>query len=239
MKRSKNKIKAFLEENYSKSFLYLKESKRHIYGVIILFFVFLLIGFLVSLPQEFSSMILEYLRELVQKTEGFGFLEMFSFIFLNNSLVGFFSIVFGILFGIFPILSVISNGFILGYVMKMSVYSAGFSSLWRILPHGIFELPAIFISFGLGVKLGLWLIFEPIKFYWNKNKLISFLFVIFYLPVLLAALYLDKNFKFKMNHFLGIFYKNLSSSLKVFVFIILPLLFVAGIIESLLIIFVG
>jgi stage II sporulation protein M len=200
MKRSKNKIKAFLEKNYSKSFSYLKESKRHIYGVIILFFVFLLIGFLVSLPQEFSSMILEYLRELVQKTEGFGFLEMFSFIFLNNSLVGFFSIVFGILFGIFPILSVISNGFILGYVMKMSVYSAGFSSLWRILPHGIFELPAIFISFGLGVKIG--------TFFLHDNAL--------------------KKFK---EYFL--------ESLRVFVFIILPLLFIAGIIESLLIIFFG
>jgi stage II sporulation protein M len=200
MKKVEESTERFLERNYRKAFSFLKSSRKYIYGVMILFLVFFLIGFFVSLPEEFSSMILEYLRELVQKTEGFGFFEMFAFIFLNNSLVGFFSIVFGVLFGVFPILSIISNGFILGYVSNMSVFVSGFSSLWRLLPHGIFELPAIFISFGLGIKLG--------SFIFYKNALEKF-----------------------KEYFL--------ESFRVFVFIVLPLLFISGIIESLLIVFVG
>ncbi len=188
----------FFEENYSKSWNYLKDSKKYLNAVLILFFSFSLIGFLVPLPEELSLQILEYLRELIEKTSGFGFFEMFSFIFLNNSLVGFFAIVFGVVFGIFPVLSTISNGFILGFVSNLSVGAGGFVSLWRLLPHGIFELPAIFISFGLGIKLGSFVFYEN-----------------------------------SIERFKEFFWE----SMRVFVFIILPLLFFAGIIESLLIVF--
>lgn len=193
-------LRKSLEENYSKSFVYLKESKKYIYASIGLFFVFSLIGFFIPLPEEFSSMILEYLRDLLEQTEGFGFWEMFLFIFWNNSFVGFISIIFGAIFGIFPIMSSASNGFVLGYVSNMSVFSGGVLSLWRLFPHGIFELPAIFISFGLGIKLG--------SFVFHKNSL-------------------------------GKFKKYFLESLRVFVFVVLPLLLIAGIIESFLIVFIG
>jgi len=36
----------------------------------------------------------------------------------------------------------------------LSVGIEGYGILWRLVPHGIFELPAVFISLGLGIKLG-------------------------------------------------------------------------------------
>ena len=68
--------------------------------------------------------------------------------------------------------------------------------LWRIFPHGIFELPAVFISLGLGLKLG--------TFIFQRNKLKAF----------------------------AEFFWN---SLRVFLFIVLPLLIIAAIIEGSLI----
>ena len=95
--------------------------------------------------------------------------------------------------GIYPVVATIANGFILGFVASMAVSSEGFFVLWRIFPHGIFELPAIFISFGLGLKIG--------TFIFQKKKFESFK-------------------KYFMN------------SLKVFLFIIIPLLIIAAIIEG-------
>jgi len=37
------------------------------------------------------------------------------------------------------------------------VQTDGFLSLWRLLPHGIFELPAVFISLGMGLKIGMFI----------------------------------------------------------------------------------
>ena len=85
------------------------------------------------------------------------------------------------------------NGFILGFVSKLSVAEIGLFSLWKLLPHGIFELPAIFISFASGVKLG--------SFIFHKKKI--------------EAL---ENF--------------LKNTLRIFILVVVPLLFLAALIES-------
>ncbi|MEI6731787.1 MAG: stage II sporulation protein M, partial [archaeon] len=70
------------------------------------------------------------------------------------------------------------------------------SSFWKIVPHGIFELPAIFVSLGLGIKLGAF-VFGPER----KKE----------------------------------FVRRALASLKVFVYVVLPLLIIAAIIEGMLI----
>jgi stage II sporulation protein M len=104
--------------------------------------------------------------------------------------------ILGIFFGVFPIITIIINGYILGYVALATTNAESFFSLWRILPHGIFELPAVFISLGLGLKLGTFI------FHDDKIKSLKEFFV---------------------------------SSIKVFLFIIVPLLIVAAVIEGALI----
>lgn len=155
----KNKIKKnfslenFIDEKFNLSLSYIKESRKFIYSIIVIFFFFALIGFFVPLPTDVATAVLNYFKDLVGKTKGFGLFEMISFLFSNNSLSSFMGLFFGFFFGIFPVLNAILNGLVLGFAAHFSVTENGVLSLWRLFPHGIFELPAIFISLGLGVKL--------------------------------------------------------------------------------------
>jgi len=160
-KKSKKKcnfyenIKNFnLKEQYKKSWVFIKDSKKFIYLVLVLFFVFVLIGFLMPAPAMVENKIMEFLKELLEKTKGMDCFEMIRFIFFNNIQSSFTGLIFGVVLGIFPLIATISNGYLLGFVGSMSVSELGIASLWKILPHGIFELPAIFIALGMGIKLG-------------------------------------------------------------------------------------
>jgi stage II sporulation protein M len=187
----------FLLNNYRKSWQYIKESKRFIWAVTALFFFSAIIGFLFQ-PPSIITLISGYINDVLAKTQGMSSLNLILFIFFNNMKVGFMGLLYGFLLGIFPILSIFVNGYVVGYVSSYAISSTGVISLLNLLPHGIFELPAIFISLGMGVKFGTFL------FYKEKMK--------------------------KFNEFF-------INSMRVFVFVVLPLLVVAAIIEGILIYF--
>jgi stage II sporulation protein M len=155
-KKQKNSVgkefKSSIERQYEIAFEYLKESRNFIYFTIAVFFLFVLLGFFVPVPEPFRSQILNYFESLVVRTKDLGIMDLIAFIFSNNATSGFAGLFFGFVFGIFPFFSTILNGFVLGFASNVSVSKDGILSLWRLLPHGIFELPAIFISFGLGIK---------------------------------------------------------------------------------------
>ena len=185
-----------LKKEYIESWNYIKESKNFIYVAIAIFFASFILAFFVQPSEALLSYILEFIEELLGKTQGMSAIELMGFIFFNNLQSSFFGMIFGMVLGVFPVLAAIANGYVLGFVSSFSVVEQGASSLLRLLPHGIFELPAIFISLGLGLKLG--------SFIFEKNKYESF-----------------RNF-----------FRN---SLRVFLFIIIPLLIIAAIIEGVLI----
>jgi stage II sporulation protein M len=192
----KDKYKFNLLKEYKKCLKYLKDSKNFIFVVIGVFFISCFLGFVIPLPQEFYDKIMSYLQDILQQTEGLSLPELISFIFINNLKSTFFGIFFGIILGIFPLVSSIANGYVLGFVSFLSVSKAGILSLWRIFPHGILEIPAIFISLGLGLKMGTF-IFQKKKIQTLRSYLLN--------------------------------------SLRVFLLIIVPLLFIAAIIEGTLI----
>lgn len=177
-----------LKEEYKKSWDYLKHSKNFIYVIIIIFFVFTLIGFFISVPDSLKSQILKFITELLEKTQGMSQMELIKFIFFNNLQSSFYGIIFGFLIGIFPIIATIANGYLLGFVASISVENGGILSLWKLLPHGIFELPAVFISLGLGLKFGMF-IFQKKKLESLKNYLINSLrvFLLIVVPLLIIA----------------------------------------------------
>lgn len=189
---------SYFKENYVKSWSFLKESRNFIYTIIGIFLVFILVGFFVSPPGIIEQRILEFMKELLLKTEGMSQGELISFIFFNNLQASFFGMIFGVAFGIFSVVSTILNGYIVGYVSSMSMEVAGPKVLLNLVPHGIFELPALFISLGLGLKLG--------TFIFEKEKI-------------------ETLKKYALE------------SLRVFVFIVIPLLIIAAIIEGSLIFF--
>jgi len=193
IKKRQEKKKDFFKENYTQSWKYIKESRYFIYSIIFLFLFFVLLGFFFPVPENISAYILEFIEELLRKTEGMSQGELIKFIFLNNIQGSFFGMIFGVLFGVFPLMSVIANGYLLGFVVAKSVQSQGIVILWRLFPHGIFEIPALFLSLGLGLRLG--------AFIFQKEKLKSL-------------------------------QKYIWESLRVFLFVIIPLLIVAAIIEG-------
>ena len=188
----KMKSKKFnLKKEFNKSLNYIKESKNFIYIVIGIFFFFAFIGFFIPTPDSISEQLLKFIQELMEKTAGMNQWELIQYIFLNNLQSSFFGLVLGVFFGIFPIITTIVNGYILGFVSIKVVSVEGIFVLWRLFPHGIFELPAVFISLGLGLKFGSFIFqkkkFDSLKDYF-VNSLRVFFFIVFSLLVIAAII---------------------------------------------------
>jgi uncharacterized membrane protein SpoIIM required for sporulation len=235
MRKKRGKKKFDLKNQYQQSWEYIKESRNFIYITLIIFLLFAFIGAFVPAPEFLEQQILEFIEELLRKTAEMSQGELMSFIFLNNLQSSFFGMILGIALGIFSAITSVSNGYLLGFVSSRAAYEEGIFVLWRLFPHGIFELPALFISTGLGLKLGFPFIYRYFKYYWKRKNIFALLAGILFLPFsIILTLILNKNLrKYQFKDFLF----KVNNSLRVFLFIILPFLLIAAIIEGCLIFF--
>lgn len=181
-------------DQFREAWTYLAKSRYYVFAVALIFLIFALVGYTFYSQFGFLDVILRNLINMTKDMKGF---ELIAFILQNNLQSAFIGMIFGVIFGIFSIVTAGSNGLILGYVLARTREIAGFQEFWRVLPHGVFELPAIFISLGLGLKLG---------------------------------------FSFFSAKGLRDFKNRVYNSINVFLFIVVPLLIVAAIIEGLLIV---
>jgi stage II sporulation protein M len=110
---------------------------------------------IVYFPQ-LAAQLQELLKQFAQMFRGLPKLQLAIAIFFNNSLKTLLVILLGPLFGIAPVIFLVVNGAILGAVIPVAAATSG---LWRsimtIVPHGILELPAIFLGTSIGLKLGM------------------------------------------------------------------------------------
>jgi len=228
----------FIYNNFLTSIKDLKKIKSYFWFSLFIFFFIAFIGLL--LPTFFEEEILNLIKNLIAQTEGLGPLGLISFIITNNIQSAFFGIILGVFLGVFPLAIIIINGYVLGFVANKSIAIGGFSILWRLFPHGIFEIPAILISIALGLWIGISLMYNCIKHYKrNINNLnISLL-------ILLSIIFLPLSFLIYITITLTntklrkIFLKNFSDSIRIFILIVIPLLVIAGIIEGFLIWFLS
>ncbi len=183
----KNKKFSFKTE-YVEVWNYVKSLKNYIYLSLGIFVLFALIGFFVPAPEFLRQIILNFLKELVDKTSGLSQVELIAFLFFNNTTSSFFGMFFGIFLGIFPLISLIFNGYLLGFVASISVSEAGPLILWRLFPHGIFELPALFLSLSMGLKLATFVLKKNV---WKELKNYSLnsmrVFILVVIPLLIIA----------------------------------------------------
>ena len=206
MVRTKKKKENYFQQETELAWRYIKKSKNYITVVSGIFVLLFLIGFSFPYlaPPELLDPLLEqvkiWVEELMEETAGKGFVEMWAFIFFNNTSIALISLFSVFLLGVIPIFLLISNGLVIGLISSIVAKDVGLFSLWRLLPHGIFEIPAIILSFALGIKF--------------------------------AGFILKKNFKKEFKILL-------KDSIRAFIFIIVPLLVLAAIIEAALIIYVG
>ncbi|VVB83253.1 Stage II sporulation protein M [uncultured archaeon] len=186
---NKKKFRKFsFKEQYAQSWKYIRESKKFIYLAMGIFFFFVLFGYFIPAPKSLYDIIMPFIRQLIEQTQGMSQSQLIQFIIENNVKSTFIGILSGIVLGVFPIIETIANGYMLGFVSLLSVKAGGFLTLWKLFPHGIFELPAVFISLGLGIKMG--------TFIFQKKKIKSFVdysikslkvFLLIIIPLLIIA----------------------------------------------------
>jgi stage II sporulation protein M len=183
MKKNKKTLNKFLKEQVS----FILESKKFILFSVVLFLFCFVLGLLIFPSPEILQVIKNLVEELLKQTEGMSFFQLFWFIFSNNLKVSFISMIFGIFFCIVPFLILVSNGYFVGFISSQVVSQEGIFSLWRLIPHGIFELTGVFISVGLGFRLGLFLFEKREKKFSSilSKSFISFLVIV--LPLLVVA----------------------------------------------------
>lgn len=226
---------------------YLKSSRKYVYLICWIFLLFTFIGFFVPLPKEITSQLIQYFNSLVKQTESFGSVKMIAFLFQNNVFASFLGLLGGILFGIFPLFNGIMNGFVLGFAAKLSVTNNGLFSLWRLFPHGVFELPALFISLGIGLRLGGKFMEKYFKVKGELKQVGVMGAIVLPLLILIGFLFSVLNNYLSFVFFVSLVFlsyyflkeeelrKEFKLALNVFLFIVFPLLVIAAIIEGLLI----
>lgn len=95
------------------------------------------------------------LAEFVGMFKGMPKWKLAAAIFFNNSFKTLLAILLGPALGLVPIIFLLANGAALGVALSLSIHARGWSaSLLSILPHGIIELPAVFLGTSIGVMLG-------------------------------------------------------------------------------------
>lgn len=100
----------------------------------------------------------ESLRDVAQQLGSSNHPQMyfFVFIFLNNAIKSIAFVYLGVFLAILPLIALVTNGMVLGFVMLHPAQELPFMTLLvkGILPHGIIELPAIIVACAYGIRIG-------------------------------------------------------------------------------------
>src|SRR5512139_3428249 len=84
---------------------------------------------------------------------------LFFYILVHNVMASLLLLASGLLYGIVPVLAVGSNGFVLGVLYSQEAMAVGYSkAALKVVPHGIFEIPALLFTASYGLWLGILLI---------------------------------------------------------------------------------
>jgi len=106
-------------------------------------------------PPPFRQHVAEEFRGLMEPLQSVAGGDLFLLILINNTIETLFMLLFGVLFGILPVLSVSANGFLLGVLYLQSAGTVGYwKAALHVLPHGVFEIPAFLIAASYGMWLG-------------------------------------------------------------------------------------
>ncbi|MDP1696156.1 MAG: stage II sporulation protein M [archaeon] len=261
----KMKIKIKKEGQFRKVIGYLKESRNYFYFIAGLFLIGAIFGFVLNGELGFLD---SFLKDIVDKIKDFSMGGTILFIFQNNLSSAFFAMLLGIFLGIIPLLNAGFNGVIVGYVFAKASALNGWTVLFKILPHGIFELPAIFIALGMGLRIGTGFL-ENFFIHYKKDALKRFLGIIALIIAVLGLIFVSTglsglisseisgasawislvlglvlflpliNLFFKdrkLRNVQGkVFMDRFNQAIRVFVFVVLPLLVIAAIIEGILV----
>jgi stage II sporulation protein M len=179
---------------------YLSRLQPYVTASLALFAAGMMIGLIIvyrvpALTDRFT----DTLAEFIGMFTGMPRWKLAAAIFLNNALKTLLAILLGPALGIVPAIFLLANGAALGVALSLSIKARGWAtSLLSIVPHGLLELPAVFLGTSIGVMLGI----HTVKRFAGKS---------------------ETNFRAEMGR-----------ALKYYCTVILPLLFVAALVEAFL-----
>jgi stage II sporulation protein M len=136
----------------------------------------------------FENRLIELIESLRRMFAGLTFEETVILIFLNNAKASLIALVTGIFFGVVPLWLAVLNGYLLGFVSRIVSSESSFIELWRILPHGIFELPAVLLSIAMGLRIGMEILNKKTRknFFYNLTLSLKVFFILI-IPMLVIA----------------------------------------------------
>ncbi|WP_394697857.1 stage II sporulation protein M [uncultured Methanomethylovorans sp.] len=150
-------INMYNVSNKEQALQYIKDIRREIWFISILFVLSMAIGYVVAIM--YPGMVMQSLEELegvVELLKNLSPIQIMFLIFLNNALKSLLILVLGIGFGIVPLLFIAYNGYFLGiFSHKILMEQSLLYLMGGLLPHGIIEIPMVVISAAIGIRLGL------------------------------------------------------------------------------------
>ena len=106
-----------------------------------------------SYPEHFSFFN-EDLKKFADQFLGKSAISFTSRLFIQNLIASYFSMCVLVLFGCFSATAAVLNGFILGFVVASAQGVSVSKMLSLLVPHGMFEWPAMMIAWGIGIWRG-------------------------------------------------------------------------------------
>ncbi len=126
-------------------------------AVIMLTLVFFISAYIGYSYAKLEPGLEEGLKQFFESFKGFlnNPLVLMLIIFANNAAKALIAMLAGFYFGIFPIVFVALNGYIVGAVISLREPEMGtLGVVMALLPHGVLEIPAIILACSYGVWLG-------------------------------------------------------------------------------------
>ncbi|MFC5468726.1 stage II sporulation protein M [Cohnella suwonensis] len=140
-----------------------KEIRPYFIFAAMLFFAGVVIGMTPDAPTEFLKEQIKGLASIAEDVNRSDHPErtMFFLVLLNNITASLLAMGFGVIAGIMPIVMLVTNGLVVGFLIQR-VSGAG-ESTWELvlkglLPHGLFELTAVFLACAFGMRFGVTLL---------------------------------------------------------------------------------
>ena len=153
---------------------------------LVLFTYFALVVFGYTRPHYFEDQLQSTMEQRAAAMKGMNVTEIIAYLLGGNLAAMGLSTFLGIVF--LPVLSLTVNGYSLGAGLNSRIAEDGLLDAFRLLPHGMFEIPALAISLAFGLRISLcWFKRDRLanlKTAYKEALLVYFLVV---LPLLVVA----------------------------------------------------
>lgn len=184
--------------NWRNLFQTMKEMKHYFIAAAATFLIGAYLGYTQS--GQFQFLLDNQIKQLTDMVNSIGGKDhyqwrLLGFILMNNVMVSVFMVYSGVMLGIIPLFSLLSNGLVMGYIAHQNVPEIGWGQFFlAILPHGIIELPAFVLACAFGIKFGAVMLksfvflFSPARRAANNAAFVKLLKVSVPLVILVAVL---------------------------------------------------